>query len=228
MLTCAAEWIHVDTESNRLKLGLVSYHAGKIAACLRLAHHTTSIVVAAPNPIQARIAILQAVHRERLTALDRARGSRRISPPVTSLYFTAVPRRQHHNTTRSMQECLNCLPAHLVQHRLRDVVVENLRRSVAVAILGGDVRAHHDQDTRTVCVAEVARLRRKSTTFKVTRRSTSASAAASWYPIVMRDVSTTANFFVGLQVVLYTRKYIGQFCIVYKYRRRTVPEQTNE
>lgn len=46
--------------------------------------------------------------------------------------------------------------AHLVQHRLRHMIVENLRRCIAVAVLGTDVRAHHDQDAGTVGVAEVA------------------------------------------------------------------------
>lgn len=46
--------------------------------------------------------------------------------------------------------------AHLVQNLLRHMIVEDLRRGIAVAVLGADVRAHHDQDASTVCVAEVA------------------------------------------------------------------------
>ena len=53
-------------------------------------------------------------------------------------------------------QCEKLPASYLVQHRLGDVIVENLRRGVAVAIFGADVRSHHDQNAGTVRVTEVA------------------------------------------------------------------------
>lgn len=96
--------------------------------------------------------------------------------------------------------------AHLVQNRLRHMIFENLRRGIAVTVLGTDIRTHHNKDAGTVRVAEVACLFGEFCSFPI---SLSTSDALVW-PIFFAEEETLTT--IGRPCSLVSKVFLSTEC----------------